>query len=236
MNRTLTGLFLIGLASLLIPQTARTEPLAEEDKSLSVSGNVGLYSDYLFRGITQTDHDPAIQGGVDLTHSSGLYAGFYGSNVYFPNYSAHLELDVYGGYRLALAKDLSASLGVLHYTYPSTSDFNTLEVPFKLTWGALELGYAFSPDWYSSGGTAGYASAQYGVDLPFEARLSGGAGFSHFSAKTENAGFRNYFDFKLGVSRQFRNVTFGLFGSGVSRMQAAGGTDPRAIFSIGKSF
>lgn len=225
----------VGLTNLFLPQLAHAESPAEEEKSFNVSGNVGLYSDYLFRGITQTNHDPAIQGGVDLTHTSGFYAGFFGSNVSFPGYAANLELDVYGGYRLAFAKDVSASLGVLRYSYPSTSDFNTLEVPFKFDWNSLELGYAFSPNWYSSNGTEGYASAQYGLDLPLAIRLSGGVGFSLFSAKTETAGFRNYFDFKLGVTREFHGVTFGLSGTAVNRMQTTGGTDPHAVFSIGKS-
>ena len=47
----------------------------------SFSGNVGLYSDYIFRGYTQTQNEPAIQGGFDVEHSSGLYAGTWASNV-----------------------------------------------------------------------------------------------------------------------------------------------------------
>ena len=48
---------------------------------LTVAYNVGLYSQYIFRGLTQTDRKPALQGGVDLTHSSGFYLGAWGSNI-----------------------------------------------------------------------------------------------------------------------------------------------------------
>ena len=47
----------------------------------SFSANVGLYTDYIFRGYTQTQNEPAIQGGFDVEHSSGLYAGTWASNV-----------------------------------------------------------------------------------------------------------------------------------------------------------
>ncbi len=51
--------------------------------NIDVSANVGFVSEYSFRGIAQSDEHPALQGGFDVSHSSGLYAGIWGSNVDF---------------------------------------------------------------------------------------------------------------------------------------------------------
>src|SRR5574340_1096378 len=78
------------------------------------SANVGLATDYIFRGISQTSHNPALQGGIDYMHASGLYAGVWGSNVSWiadsgavATGSVTLELDTYLGFRNGIAEDFS---------------------------------------------------------------------------------------------------------------------------------
>lgn len=86
----------------------------------TVSGNVALVSDYRFRGISQTFMGPAIQGGFDYAHASGIYAGTWGSNLsglQYPNGSG-LEWDLYAGYKQALSDAISIDVGVLQYYYP----------------------------------------------------------------------------------------------------------------------
>ena len=125
---------------------------------LTVAYNVGLYSQYIFRGLTQTDRNPALQGGVDLTHSSGFYLGAWGSNISWLTdpYLAgstkdnsvyksggNLEVDIYGGFRTDI-KGVGVDLGVLQYWYPGTergkaagyAGANTTEV-----YGALSYGW-----------------------------------------------------------------------------------------------
>ena len=98
---------------------------------LTVAYNVGLYSQYIFRGLTQTDRKPALQGGVDLTHSSGFYLGMWGSNISWlrddyggsPVYDkgGNLELDIYGGYRYSFGDTgLGIDVGALQYWYPGS--------------------------------------------------------------------------------------------------------------------
>lgn len=101
------------------------------------TGNVGLFSQYIFRGLTQTNRDPAVQGGFDYAHSSGFYAGTWASNVSFLKENAStpftgaagtgimgtyseggsLEWDFYGGYK-GTAGDFGYDLGTLYYWYP----------------------------------------------------------------------------------------------------------------------
>ena len=102
--------------------------------ALTVAYNVGLYSQYIFRGLTQTNEEPALQGGVDLTHSSGFYLGAWGSNIswltdgnpaatpaetkYYKS-GGSLELDLYGGYRYAFGDTgFGIDVGALQYYYP----------------------------------------------------------------------------------------------------------------------
>ncbi|KAF0180271.1 MAG: hypothetical protein IV086_07430 [Hyphomonadaceae bacterium] len=91
----------------------------------SITGNVALTSDYAFRGISQTDGDPALQGGFDYTNETSgipIYAGVWGSSIDFAAQSAELELDVYAGLKPRLNDQVGFDLGVIGYLYPSASD------------------------------------------------------------------------------------------------------------------
>jgi len=84
-----------------------------------LSANVGLVSNYVLRGISQTGGEAAIQGGFDYTHSSGFYLGTWGSNVgwltEFQGYdSGSMELDLYGGYRHHIGP-VSYDVGAIRY-------------------------------------------------------------------------------------------------------------------------
>ena len=95
----------------------------------TLTGNAGLFSDYRFRGFTQTGYKPAFQGGFDVAHSSGFYAGNWNSNVESGLYNgASLEMDFYGGYKRAFG-DFGIDLGALYYYYPNSGKFaNTTRI------------------------------------------------------------------------------------------------------------
>ena len=93
----------------------------------TLTGNVGLFSEYIFRGIAQTAGKPAIQGGFDYAHSSGLYLGTWASNVsWLGDFGAYtkssLEWDFYGGYKGTFADDFTYDVGLLYYYYPGTAN------------------------------------------------------------------------------------------------------------------
>ena len=86
----------------------------------TLTGNAGLFSDYRFRGFTQTGYKPAFQGGFDLSHASGFYVGNWNSNVEQGLYrGASLELDFYGGYKYTFLEDFTADVGYYYYYYPT---------------------------------------------------------------------------------------------------------------------
>jgi uncharacterized protein (TIGR02001 family) len=129
---------------------------AAETAEHTFTGNVGLFSQYIFRGLTQTNEKPALQGGFDYAHQSGFYVGVWGSNVSwisdtFPGNSASLELDVYAGYKPTFG-DFFADVGVLRYQYPGSYPAlppgvvkpNTTEVYVAGGWKTISLKYSHS--------------------------------------------------------------------------------------------
>lgn len=91
----------------------------------TVSYNVGVTSDYVWRGVTQTDENAAIQGGIDYTNGM-FYAGTWASNVDFGG-KADYELDLYAGVK-PIAGNFTFDIGVLAYLYPQEDDLNFEEV------------------------------------------------------------------------------------------------------------
>ncbi len=112
------------LAALAVPCVAMAEDAPAAPAS-PFTANVGLVSDYVWRGISQTSHKPAIQGGFDYAHSSGFYAGVWGSNVSWivdtgatASGNASLELDTYFGFKNSFATDFTYDVGFIRYNYP----------------------------------------------------------------------------------------------------------------------
>lgn len=104
-----------------------------------VSGNGALVSDYRFRGISQTYLGPAIQGGVDYAHASGVYFGNWNSSVsglVFTGGSG-IEMDFYGGVKKNFG-DIGFDAGAIYYWYPKAKvagdDFNNLEIYVGASW------------------------------------------------------------------------------------------------------
>lgn len=96
---------------------------AEPASPHTLTGNVAAVSDYRFRGVSPTYRHPAIQGGFDYVHDSGFYLGNWNSSISANSYNngARLEVDLYGGYRFQVAKNLSDDVGVIHYLYPGAN-------------------------------------------------------------------------------------------------------------------
>jgi uncharacterized protein (TIGR02001 family) len=124
----LTALALVGLLAMDMA-TAQTAPAAAPkapEPAYTVSYNIGAVSDYRFRGISQTSKGAAVQGGADVAFKNGAYLGAWASNVkwvrsYNGASKGQLELDVYGGYKGEIAKNLTYDLGAIAYVYPGNN-------------------------------------------------------------------------------------------------------------------
>lgn len=134
---------------------------------LTVSGSVAIASDYRFRGVSQTDREAAIQGGVTIDHESGLYVGTWASNLagWGTFGGANMELDLFGGYKAKLSDTATLDVGLLWYFYPGGADKTDFAEPYiKLTGTAgaatLTAGVSYAPPqqalgkWYANGTAA----------------------------------------------------------------------------------
>lgn len=194
----------------------------------ATSANFALASEYRYRGIAQTDGDPAVQGGFDYAHSSGVYLGTWGSNVSWladadEQVSSSVELDVYGGYRGALG-EVAWDVGVLRYLYPGSypTGFvspHTTELYAMGSWRMLSLKYSHAltnlfgvPD--SEG--AGYLDLSANVEVGGGFALVAHVGHQRIPSGSQG-GIRirsssdcSYTDWKLGVARAWVGLDWSL--------------------------
>lgn len=187
-----------------------------------VTGNIGVFSEYMFRGIAQST-GAAVQGGLDYSHDSGFYAGIWGSNVNTVaggGTEASNELDVYGGF-IIKAGDLAIDIGGIAYVYsedkevPGVKNLDFAEGYLGLSFGPLAVKGYYSPDYVGTGeesiyGTATLTLAMNDTTSVFvqAGHTDVDAGFNGTTQLTES-----YADFSAGVSKSLADgLSFTLAG------------------------
>jgi uncharacterized protein (TIGR02001 family) len=125
------------------PAFAQDEAVEEASGPITITGSITGVSDYRFRGVSLSDKDFAIQPTLTVKHESGLYAGFWGSNI-TPNAGDDVEVDLYAGF--AGGEELTYDIGATYYLYPGVSSFNYVEFTGKLgsTIGPATVGVQLS--------------------------------------------------------------------------------------------
>ncbi len=166
MYKSLISLAVLGaLASPTLFAAEAAKADTKEESNWSLTTNMGYVSDYRARGVSQTWRKEAIQGGFDLTHSSGFYLGAFGSNVSPNTYpKANVELDLYAGYNgtVAAVEGLGYTAGVIGYFYPngswkkytlSGSEAGRPQTPDGGRWDTYEANAGISYKWLSAKGS-----------------------------------------------------------------------------------
>ncbi|HTG39803.1 TorF family putative porin [Sphingomonas sp.] len=124
----------LGLSALLL--ACATPAMAQEETAppepVTVSGSVTLASDYRFRGVSQTDKEMAIQGGLTVAHESGFYVGTWASNLagWGTFGGANMELDLIGGFKAPIGGGGTVDVGVTWYMYPGGADTTDFAEPY----------------------------------------------------------------------------------------------------------
>jgi uncharacterized protein (TIGR02001 family) len=141
-RNTMKNAIRAGAAAALLALPLLAGAQAKPEPEFTLTGNAGLFSDYRFRGFTQTDYKPAFQGGFDFAHKSGIYLGNWNSNVSSVLYNgASLEMDFYGGYKMSLG-GIGLDVGGIYYYYPGTGKY----VPeFKAKNFEIYVGGSYGP-------------------------------------------------------------------------------------------
>lgn len=214
-----------------------------------VSGTAALTSDYVFRGISQTAEDPALQGSIDFEFDNGVYAGLWGSNVDFDDCcDESVEIDGYVGFYNELGEDWRYDAGAIYYYYPGTDeDLDYGEVYLGVGWRWLDVYYYYTNDFYASGDAGFYWDASAEFELPvWELGLklhygyTGGPALNGDSA--QDVGVESYSDYSIGLTRDFGNFTAELaywdtdLDGDFEVTSGAGANDDRVVFTISTSF
>lgn len=172
----------------------------------SFEGTLGAYSDYVWRGVTQTDGKPAAQLDVALTHSSGFFAGMWLSNVDFgEDDGVNIEVDPYIGWSGELAENgTELEITLTRVSFPGTKsgyDYDYTELEGKLSLPQhFYVGLAYSPDIFHLGAHGIYYNV--GGEWPLgESGFAVKAQAGHYDL--EKAAGDSYNDYLLGVSREF---------------------------------
>ncbi len=229
MKKTLLA---IALASSLSSFGAVAADKAPEP-SYTLSGNIGLVSDYRFRGISQTNKKPAVQGGLDLALANGLSFGTWTSNVStWANTGGQQELDLYGGYSREIA-GVTLSLGGIQYWYPRNTPAvsqNTFEYYVGVAYGpfAYKLNKA-NGNWFgepASGASYHDFSVAYAVTEKIGVKLHVGRQTLNEDDSTRNIGFT---DASLGLSYDLGNSL--VAGVTASRVKLKDKTDGEGFFT-----
>jgi uncharacterized protein (TIGR02001 family) len=191
-----SALTLVGLVSVVTGVSAQT--VTPNEPASSLAYNVGVVSEYRYRGIAQSRFQPALQGGVDYSDKSGLYVGAWASQIKWISDNSEsgpdgtkvkgdIELDLYGGYKFALG-DVAMDVGLLRYEYLGNTlanragafkNPNTNEVYVAATLGRFTAKYSYAlTDLFGQYDFANVRSSMGSGYLDLNAAFDLGHGFS----------------------------------------------------------
>jgi uncharacterized protein (TIGR02001 family) len=191
-----------------------TASAASAQDTPDVAWNLGVTSDYVFRGYSQTTEDPAIFGGVDVTIGS-FYAGAWASNVDFGD-DTDAEVDLYGGYRTEVS-GFAVDVGVVGYLYvsqPAGADYDYVELKAAASRaiGPVTLGAAvyWSPDFFGADEEATYVEANAAFSPAASWTVSGAVGHQALDVNADyatwNAGVAYAFSDNVAIDLRYHDT------------------------------
>lgn len=213
---------------------------------LSLSGSATVASDYRFRGISQSDKDPALQLGLTLGHSSGFYAGVWGSSIdlYDDDAAAgfnggkDIEIDYFAGWGGDIAPGVTVDANVTYYSYPGvtgTTNYAEATASMAFALGPLDakVGGSYFPDQKAVPDDGSYLFGELSAEIPAAFTLTGHIGRQFYGS---NFGpDADYWEWSLGASRSFGPITAGIsyIDTNLARGLKGGAT---VVASLGASF
>lgn len=210
-RRTLSRAARLLAGGVLLGMLSAVAPAAENGRPWSLNGHVGMVSNYVSRGLTQTWGRPALQGELEIEHDSGFYTGAFASNVSNNLYpGSNLELDLWAGYEHELGRDFTLAAEGYYYLFPGANynkgicpgfavcpdqRFNTFVGRVEAGWRWLKarVGYSFG-DYFGDSTRTGFdrntrgttyweLNAEYPLAAEKEWNLAAHLGYSHYRAR-----------------------------------------------------
>jgi uncharacterized protein (TIGR02001 family) len=205
-----------------------------------VSGNLSLTSDYVFRGYTQTNEDPAVQGGLDWNSGEGFHVGVWGSTVNFKDSDeASTEFDLSAGFA-GETEGFSYDIGFIYYLYPgadSALNYNFWEfyssTDYDFGPAAISVGLAYTSDNFGSTGNGLYL--QSGITVPLGEVVSINANLNYYDVDTSFG--EDYVDWNIGgtISTKWLDASLTYLDTDITA-GCQNVCESRIVFSISRSF
>lgn len=246
----------IALFSLSITQftQAQTETKSFEDQ-FSLHGVLTLSSDYRSRGFSKSNQKPSVQGGMVISHESGLYLMLWGASATTPN-GGSVEADAILGYTWQINDKNSLDFFYADVNYPGgnfspngqSADFGEYGVLYKhkdnlVNRDNLSVGAYYSPDYVFGSGREYYLNGEYAFPITEKAQLFGSVGYTKQESVEKfrlgtapDANKDNYVDYKVGVRVDYKGVTTELAWVDNDIDSQMKMYDGRVYFSVTKNF
>ncbi|MCR0980879.1 TorF family putative porin [Roseomonas populi] len=225
-----------------------------ESAGLTVGITPTVSSDYLFRGVSQTRNRPAVQGTIDIQHTTGLYVGAFASNVAFLGTNARQEIDALAGWRTTFA-GVSLDLGAIAYNYPGyqhtapgTFDLQYYELAVKAAYEIPSLpvpvkilgAFNWSPNYQLESGNGYYVEGGVEIGLPYDFTLAARGGYQWIQNNTR-WGSPDFGNWNVTLSYKFSDfvLTAGYFDTSLSRSECFGSQkicDARGMVYLSRTF
>lgn len=218
------------------------------DEAVTTAGGVAFTSDYLFRGISQSSNNAAVQGTLTVNHESGLYFTAWGSSI--ASGAGGLELDTLIGFA-GKAGEVGYDVGVMRYNYPGLNEDNAgfepdyNEIYGSVSFSGAKLGLNYSPDYFLESDKFLYVYGAYSTEVSGFG-LSASVGLNMFDDEDMMAqalGYTgdddSYIDYKVAVSKSVLGVGLELayIGSDIDEDDLGGDLSTgRAVLTASKSF
>ncbi len=218
---------LLGATPALAQTAAAPAPAPAAEPASPWSFNIGAFTEYRYRGISQTSFKPALQGGVDYASPSGFYLGAWGSTITWitdaaPANKGNIEIDIYGGYK-GTAGPISYDVGLLQYWYAGNNlnpNANTLEVYGAGTYGPVTAKYS-----YSLTNLFGFVDSKGSGYLDLSATFDLGNGWGlvpHIGRQTvAKNGAYNYTDASLTLTKEAYGLVWSAMVVGTDSIKAS---------------
>ena len=245
MIRKLFFMFSLCAATFLMPQLSNAQGNFGPNKSVELTATATIATDYMFRGISQTLNDPAVQAAFEVSHTSGVFAGVWSSNVDSQDRGplddqADQEIDMYVGYGTNLSEDWTVDATAIRYIFPGTGSDTSLD------WNELLVGAHYS-DYVSL--LVGYSNKVFNLDdSGIYYGLSGNWPLAHNTRLTASVGYYDldnalddsYMDWSMGAE-----ADMGMFTARLAYIEADNDgdklfgldkADGRVVFSLTAAF
>jgi uncharacterized protein (TIGR02001 family) len=211
------------------------------EEAAPLTANIGVVSNYIWRGLTQSKDGPAVQGGIDYVDPSGFSLGTWASNVDAGTDKPTYEVDIYGAYEAKLG-DFSYKLTTGYYLYPDGKDINMWDLTPSISWKFFTIGLTYTldgepkePSAFRQGDFYYYGGLTF--DLPVDFKLNGTIGHYNFNDLGKEGDYTNW---QVSVSKSAGD--FGTFSLNYDQTDGGEGDivatedDPKLWVSWKKTF